>query len=151
MHSLAHPGDKTELMRRLARIRPDSPARWGRMTAPQMVHHLTDSARMALAELQVRPVVAGIRGVLIKRLALYVPLRWPAGRIQTVPEFDHLINPVVCGDFADEVADLTQLTERMAASATLCPIHPFFGAMSRRDWMRWAYLHTDHHLRQFGA
>jgi hypothetical protein len=25
-----------------------------------------------------------------------------------------------------------------------------FGPMSERDWMRWGYLHADHHLRQFG-
>jgi len=29
--------------------------------------------------------------------------------------------------------------------------HPIFGWMSEASWMRWAYLHTDHHLRQFGA
>ena len=29
-------------------------------------------------------------------------------------------------------------------------VHPIFGRMSERTWLRWAYLHTDHHLRQFG-
>jgi hypothetical protein len=29
--------------------------------------------------------------------------------------------------------------------------HPVFGAMSDSAWRRWGYLHTDHHLRQFGA
>jgi hypothetical protein len=28
--------------------------------------------------------------------------------------------------------------------------HPMSKEMSERDWMRWGYLHTDHHLRQFG-
>jgi hypothetical protein len=28
--------------------------------------------------------------------------------------------------------------------------HPMFGAMTTLEWMRWGYLHTDHHLRQFG-
>jgi hypothetical protein len=27
---------------------------------------------------------------------------------------------------------------------------PYFGTMSSRDWQRWAYRHTNHHLRQFG-
>jgi hypothetical protein len=27
--------------------------------------------------------------------------------------------------------------------------HPLFGSMEHADWMRWGYLHTDHHLRQF--
>jgi hypothetical protein len=28
--------------------------------------------------------------------------------------------------------------------------HPIFGPMNYDDWMRWGYLHADHHLRQFG-
>jgi len=28
--------------------------------------------------------------------------------------------------------------------------HSLFGQMSYVDWMRWGYLHTDHHLREFG-
>ena len=31
------------------------------------------------------------------------------------------------------------------------PAHPFFGAMSSSAWLRWGYLHMDHHLRQFGV
>lgn len=31
------------------------------------------------------------------------------------------------------------------------PIRGFFGSMSVRDWQRWAYRHTNHHLRQFGV
>ena len=30
-------------------------------------------------------------------------------------------------------------------------IHPLFGRMSEAAWLRWGYLHVDHHLRQFGA
>jgi len=26
-----------------------------------------------------------------------------------------------------------------------------FPEMNEREWMRWGYLHADHHLRQFGA
>jgi hypothetical protein len=29
-------------------------------------------------------------------------------------------------------------------------LHPVFGQMSESAWLRWAYVHTDHHLRQFG-
>jgi len=29
--------------------------------------------------------------------------------------------------------------------------HPLFGPMSRAEWLRWGYLHMDHHFRQFGV
>jgi hypothetical protein len=28
--------------------------------------------------------------------------------------------------------------------------HPIFGVMTEQEWLRWGYLHMDHHLRQFG-
>jgi hypothetical protein len=37
-----------------------------------------------------------------------------------------------------------------AEAGTLEPVHGLFGSMSVADWQRWAYKHTDHHLRQFG-
>ena len=30
-------------------------------------------------------------------------------------------------------------------------MHPIFGHVSEAAWLRWAYLHMDHHLRQFGV
>jgi len=34
--------------------------------------------------------------------------------------------------------------------ASFAATHPLFGPMNYEDWMRWGYLHADHHLRQFG-
>jgi hypothetical protein len=36
------------------------------------------------------------------------------------------------------------------AASFAWPPHPLFGPMSRAAWLRWGYLHLDHHLRQFG-
>jgi hypothetical protein len=56
-------------------------------------------------------------------------------------------------DFAADVADVETLLQRIKArdNSQDWPRHPIFGRMSQRAWLRWAYLHTDHHLRQFGA
>jgi Protein of unknown function (DUF1569) len=44
------------------------------------------------------------------------------------------------------------LMERFAQpSAAERPAHPIFGRMTEEEWMRWGYLHVDHHLRQFGG
>jgi hypothetical protein len=40
---------------------------------------------------------------------------------------------------------------RMSAHQIEWQVHPLFGGMSDGAWLRWAYLHIDHHLRQFGA
>ena len=56
-------------------------------------------------------------------------------------------------DFAADVAELEALVELITARNGNFDwqSHPIFGRMSEAAWLRWAYLHMDHHLRQFGA
>jgi hypothetical protein len=49
------------------------------------------------------------------------------------------------------VADLESLLQLITTRSLVRQSHPLFGAMSAAAWLRWAYLHLDHHLRQFGA
>jgi hypothetical protein len=66
---------------------------------------------------------------------------------------DQTIGGTRPGDFAADVAQLEALLEDFTAKPeTLAGRpHPIFGRLSRNAWLRWGYLHTDHHLRQFGA
>ena len=43
------------------------------------------------------------------------------------------------------------LMENFTHAAIRSRRHPLWGRMSEWEWGRWGYLHTDHHLRQFGA
>jgi Protein of unknown function (DUF1569) len=49
--------------------------------------------------------------------------------------------------------ELLALVERFAADSNVVAqlAHPFLGQMTEKEWIRWGYLHMDHHLRQFGA
>ena len=56
----------------------------------------------------------------------------------------------------DRASDLTVLGELLQRAASEDEFfrgrpHPIFGALSRAAWLRWGYLHVDHHLRQFGV
>jgi hypothetical protein len=53
--------------------------------------------------------------------------------------------------FADDVARLLQLLEQATSAEPHWHVHPRFGRLSDAEWLRWGYLHMDHHLRQFGA
>jgi hypothetical protein len=57
------------------------------------------------------------------------------------------------GTFDSDVADLEALVEEVTASGRsfVWEAHPVFGRMPDSGWLRWGYLHMDHHLRQFGA
>jgi len=151
--TLARPTDKAEVLRRLRDVRPDSTRRWGRMSAPQMVCHLADAFRMALGEKAVSHAPGLLNRTIVKWIALYAPLRWPPG-ILTRPEIDqeleHCTKP---GDFAMDVAQVEALVEVFTSpkAGFAWASHPVFGKMSHDEWLRWGYLHTDHHLRQFSA
>jgi hypothetical protein len=89
----------------------------------------------------------------IKWFALYAPIRWPPG-VPTTPELDQTVGGTRPTDFAADVAELetllTRITTDQRGRLAGCA-HPVFGRMSEAAWLRWAYLHADHHLRQFGA
>ena len=151
MKTLGNERDRGEILQRLRTLRPDSPREWGRMSAHQMVCHLADAFRMALGEKPVSHVGGPIRQILMKGIALYTPLRWPPG-VETRPEIDQTCAGTRPADFFSDVREVERLMKIMASreGGAAWPRHPIFGRMSRRAWMRWGYLHVDHHLRQFG-
>lgn len=152
--TLAKERDRAEILGRLQALRADSARRWGRMSAHQMVCHLIDSCQVATGEKYASPATGVLQRTVVKWMALYVPLRWPPG-IPTRPEVDQHVaggarRP---GDFA---ADVAELEARMQSLCTRSKdldgrTHPIFGRMSAAAWLRWGYLHADHHLRQFGV
>jgi hypothetical protein len=152
MKTLAREQDKAEILRRLAVLRRDTAGRWGRMSAHQMVCHLSDGCRLLTGDRTTRPAASPLPRPVMKWIALYLPMRWPAG-ILTTPELDQDVGgtrPAVDAD----VAELGRLLERIGTDRRgrlAGYVHPLFGRMSESAWLRWAYLHADHHLRQFGV
>jgi hypothetical protein len=120
------------------------------MSAHQMVCHLSDSFRMVTGAKSVSDASGPIQRTIVKWIALYAPLRWPSG-IRTRPEVDQQLGGTKPDDFASDVAALERLLEAAATRGLARRSHPIFGNMSEDAWLRWGYLHMDHHLRQFGA
>ena len=152
MKSLARERDREEILRRLRKVRPDSVRRWGRMSAHQMICHLSDSFLAVTGRKAVTSATGVLQRTVVKWIALYLPVRWPPG-IPTRPEIDQEVGGTRPADFAADVAQLEGLIAFVTSRATPpgWQTHPMFGPMSEAAWLRWAYLHMDHHLRQFGA
>jgi len=149
--SLSDPVVCAELTGRLASVTGETARRWGTMSPQEMLCHVADAFEIALGE---RPVsVRPMRGPrhlrhLMKWLALWVPAPWPRN-VATSANVDPRRQGTRPSAVDSDRERATRLLARLAASAGSRP-HPLFGAMSARDWLRWGYLHTDHHLRQFG-
>lgn len=148
MQSLWNEGAVDQLTARVRRLTPGQKPQWGRLSAAQVVAHLSDACLMYMGELPCEPKLSPIRYAPLKQLIVYV-LPFPKN-VPTAPE----LLARRAGDWQAEVDGLCALIARVAgqqARAGEWPEHPAFGKLSPRAWGILAWRHTDHHLRQFGV
>src|SRR5437868_9923593 len=147
MKSLSKQQDRGEVVARLRQLGPESQRRWGRMSSHQMICHLSDSFRMAMGVRAAEPVGNPFQRTVLKWVALKTPLPWPKG-YKTRPEADQEIGGTRPVEFARDMQELEAVLARFTAEQKdfRWQQHPIFGALSEPEWMRWGYLHTDHHL-----
>lgn len=120
------------------------------MSSQEMLCHVTDAFRVALGELTPPPMrVMGLRGAVPKWFALSVPLPWPHG-LRGPAAVDPRQGGTKPAEFDADRARVIETTRRFIGDVSDGQTHPMFGPMSRADWLRWGWLHLDHHLRQFG-
>jgi hypothetical protein len=148
MKTIAQQAVLADLTRRLEAITPAHERIWGTITAQQMLVHLGDGVDAVLKR-HPFPTSRKPPSRLLKWIALRSPLRWPRGiKSGAEPGAKHLPPEDFPSDRDRALCTLRDLAE--AADDAVVSQHPIFGAMTLADWQRWAFLHTDHHLRQFG-
>lgn len=149
MRSLTSESDFVFLKERIASVLPADAASWGRMNAYQMMRHLTEAMLVPLGEKQVSETKRLFDRTILKWGALWYPRPWPKG-VHTRPELDLCCLGIFEGDFEAARRDALDCLARLRAAHLKGARHPFFGALTQVEWMRWGWLHNDHHLRQFG-
>jgi hypothetical protein len=78
-------------------------------------------------------------------------MQWPHG-VKTRPELEQGVGGTPPAEFEADLQLLLATIDKFTQQPRTFEFHPhpMFGAMSEKEWMRWGYLHCDHHLRQFG-
>ena len=147
MKSIWNDEDYRELCGRLERLTPDAGARWGRMTAPEMVCHCTDALKMISGELVAASKNLPLRFTPLKQLVIYW-LPFPKGA-PTAPELRARRPREWAGELDAFRRELDAVVGRGAAGPFVP--HPAFGTLSPRAWGVLCYRHLDHHLKQFGV
>jgi len=150
--TLRNPKVVDEIFSRSQKLTPQTPRRWGRMRAHQTLCHLNDAFKLYMGEISAAPHGFPYPSKLLKWSCLWVPVPWPKG-FRTVPEADQEQTGTRPTEFQKDAAEFRLLLNRFAGLADdfAWPAHPYLGVMSRCEWMRLGYLHTDHHFRQFGV
>ncbi len=146
--NLLDAGVQAEIETRLAALSAVTPAKWGRMSAAQMLAHCAEVQDVANGkDLSHTPFVIRLFASFIRRAVTSLK-PYPTG-VRTHPQY-----------VVDEDVDFDAARERLLASIHAMHEkldgvnfvqHPLFGRMTRED-AGWAmYKHLDHHLRQFGV
>ncbi|HTL83272.1 MAG TPA: hypothetical protein VL651_16270 [Bacteroidia bacterium] len=150
--TLFDPAQREYQVARLRALRPETPAAWGKLTAPDLLPHLADPIHVALGEREVPNTDQRFyKTRLGKWLVIYVVPKWPKAP-PTAPEFDITQLGRRGTDFENDREELFEAIHRFAISSIPdhVPMHPVFGEIS---WKTWGYLmnkHIEHHCRQFG-
>lgn len=149
--TIFNPATREEVLMRVKRLSIDSRGRWGKLSAPQMVRHLTEACRMAFNEIPM-PDRSNFFTRTIGKWIFLSNVKPPGrekGKIATFPEINIVQLAVPVNDLEKEKVDLAAILERMANTENLSNRHTLFGKMSRDDWGKLTYAHIDYHLTQF--
>lgn len=147
MKSVLDASTREELIRRIDSLNESSVAQWGKMNVYQMLKHCSRWDEMVHNNKMGKRVFIGrIIGAMALRSVLKDDK--PLGKNEpTLPELVIKEN----GDVADEKAKWILRIKQYEHYSHNYFVHPFFGKMTREQIGRFAYKHTDHHLRQFNS
>jgi hypothetical protein len=150
-HSIFEPGTKQALFQRIDSVTTASKGKWGKLTATQMIRHLSEANRMALGEIPMPDRSSLLSRTVFKWMFLnnIKPPGREKGNIKTFPEVDVVERAIPVEDLESEKKKYKDIVERMINSPSLHPAHTVFGKMTRKDWGYLAYAHADYHLTQF--
>jgi hypothetical protein len=146
MKSLFDPSTYTELSTRIAQLRAETPAQWGKMNAGQMLAHCNEPLQNALGRKHVPKTGNFIIRLLAKKY-LYNDKPYRKG-LPTAKPF--IMNTPK--DFEAEKAKMLDMVREAHQKGLQFPWpdHPAFGRYTPEQHGMMMYKHIDHHLRQFG-
>jgi len=135
---------------RIKQLKPNTPARWGKTTAPRVLAHLVDVLEAPL------DTSSAPGSALLKISAM----RWLHIRSMPCPDGKLLVSeevtPAELAAWNDTAQKWYDACSRFVARfRTEPPVafapHPLYGPLPADEWGRLVYYHIDHHLNQFGV
>jgi len=135
----------------LAGLRADTPARWGRMTAQQMVEHLEWTFACSTGT---QTVDCSIPEEHRPRYLTFLTHDRPTPQGFENPALVAGLPALAHADLDAAAAALRREVDRYLAAAGSAPavlrMHPLFGPIDAEQWSRTHYKHVRHHFTQFG-
>jgi hypothetical protein len=144
--NLCDPAARQEIVDRINKLTPQSPAQWGKMNVGQMLAHLQVPIRLCLGKEKMPRMFIGYIFGPFARKQFYGDKPTRKG-LPTDPHFRMKDDM----DFEKEKQKLLQLIGEFSEPAIINQVHTFFGKLSKEQWGKGTWKHIDHHLQQFGV
>ena len=147
MKSLWQNETRNEIVGRVRNLSAEKRPQWGKLTAPQMLAHISDQVRMALGDVAARRGSGWMSVPPFNYLMIYV-VPWPHGAKGPFEAFT-----TKSATWDADLQKLLSLIQRFdeKRDQQSWPEHPLFGKLSGKDWAALSYKHLNHHLGQFGV
>ena len=141
----------TSLTTGLAKLKTDSKAEWGTMTAKQMLMHLIQSSKM----MHFGNSTLLIKEEYIEKAIAFLYSDKEIKRGLVVPkEIGYSFDDDIATNIDELKEELIEATNTMiiflAKNKDFRAIHPFFGELTTVQWLMFQRKHYTHHLSQFG-
>ena len=151
MHNLTTSKDLADILDRVDKLTPRSRAAWGKMTVNTMLCHTADYFRMMYGDIPTKR----------RHSYLYQNfMKWWVFRLERLPRSMATVleidpkqgNGTPTTDFEKDKFLLKKilLGFAIARENEIVP-HPRFGKLTKLEFGQLAFMHMDHHLRQFGC
>jgi hypothetical protein len=124
---------------------------WGTMTLAQMLAHLRIVFEISNEERETKNESRAWLMPIIWLLMFRVWTNWPKGVIKATTQFLDDSADDIESERAQLLAGMRKFVERSESDPERIVLEPMLGYISLKKWQRVHGLHTDYHLRQFGA
>jgi hypothetical protein len=148
MKNIFNETDFVALVQRINNLTANSNRQWGKMNLTQMLEHCALQLKRALTIVPAATAEGPVlyRTVIGRWMALYL-VPWPKGST-TPSDMNMEKNDVTVKGLENEKTQLLHLLQQVRRKNSF-GVHPFFGALNKKDWGRLIWKHLDHHLKQF--
>ena len=139
------------LLARVQALKPDSTALWGTMSVSGMMNHCNKIHHNLLkTEANGPRKTPTLKHRMMKIIGLGLMKQLPKNistpAKATLPDAAEMLH------FDTEKNRLESSLKQLAQREEMIhPHHPIFGPLTNSEWGRFVFMHTDHHLRQFGV
>lgn len=141
-----------DLTNALDGARPEAHPEWGRMSAPQMLHHVADFGDMYFGEIKINALTRFAARILgpffLRTLTTKNPLGETPRDLPTMPVIDAANKQMA--EWESGMERVRFMLKRVEELNTEKQQHPLYGVMHTADFKSLVLHHTAHHFHQFG-